>query len=166
MACAACIGNCLNCGATSIGSEIPKEQLRHVQFQDINTDSWESTGTNLKAALFNTDFQYIYQNTTTMPKVTPFEMPVKYPALRILITILYVAAGLFGVGGTWITLLNTGGLTPMQLAPMIIGVVFAFNFVVMAQIIKVFLDMEWNQRETNELLEQVIKNLPEQKVEG
>ena len=97
-----------------------------------------------------------------MAKVIPFEMDKKYGALRTLIIVLYVLAACLLLAAL-ISIADINGSGVMAFAPFIACVIMAFNFVVVAQIITVFIDMEWNQRETNELLEQVIKNLPEPK---
>ncbi len=104
-----------------------------------------------------------------MAKVTEIVMDTKYSALRALITILYILATLlivFGIIGVFTAFSSNttseNGFVLLALAPVVISFILAFNFVVMAQIISVFIDMEWNQRETNELLQQVILNLPEQ----
>ena len=99
-----------------------------------------------------------------MAKITPITMNLKYGALRTLITVLYILAGALVFVGL-VTQFGINHDSPLSIIPLVACVIFAFNFVVMAQIISVFIDMEWNQRETNELLEQVIKNLPEPKAE-
>ena len=91
-------------------------------------------------------------------------MNLKYGPLRILINCLYGGAGIIALLGL-VTLSGFNGDNLMTLIPLITCLVIAFNFVVMAQLITVFIDMEWNQRETNELLEQVIKNLPQVAIE-
>lgn len=100
-----------------------------------------------------------------MAEIKEIYMDTKYRALRALIYILYTLSGLlvfFGViSGLSVLSANHSEYNPfnyLALAPVVAAFIFAFNFVVMAQIITVFIDMEWNQRETNELLQQIIKN--------
>ena len=95
-----------------------------------------------------------------MAAVKPIYLLEKYKALNVLIIVLYVAAGLLGLGGM-VALTKTGEL--QGLAWSLAGGCFiaAFNFVVIAQLITLFIELESNQRETNCLLEQIISHMPE-----
>jgi hypothetical protein len=100
-----------------------------------------------------------------MAKVTPVTdtfWEEKYPALRVLVIILYISAAISGFAGLLYLLANTRELNTAILIPIAVCAGVAVYFFAMAQIIKLFIDMERNQRETNELLEQVIKHLPEE----
>jgi bacteriorhodopsin len=84
----------------------------------------------------------------------------KYHTLHTLTWILYAFAFIIGVAGVIITLNLSGEIHYLRYIPLIVGCFIAFNCLVIAEAITVFIDMELNQRETNELLKQVIKNLP------
>jgi len=99
-----------------------------------------------------------------MAEVKPYYMHDKYSALRFIIYTNYIAAALIVLYSTYIVIgtldanPSSGGILFALGGVVWLFFVFAFGLVVTAQIISVFIDMEWNQRETIELLQQIIKN--------
>lgn len=103
-----------------------------------------------------------------MPAVKEIYLDVKYPILRYFVWGLYIVAALnvFGAVKGILGILNESEPTMFSaFAYVMVGVelVTALGLAVGAQLVRVLIDIEWNQRENNALLEQVIQNQPEQK---
>lgn len=101
-----------------------------------------------------------------MATVNDVYLDVKYPILRYFVWALYalsvlcVLSAMLGIIG----IVNEKEPTMFSaFSYTIVGVqlISALSLAVGGQLVKVLIDIEWNQRENNALLEQLIKNQPE-----
>lgn len=96
-----------------------------------------------------------------MGKTREFYLDGKYQALRLLIKIQYGFAILMAIGAC-MAFVNLYELQwVLAVTAIAVAAIIAFLFILNAQMLQLFIDLEWNQRETNGLLVQVIENLPE-----
>ena len=96
-----------------------------------------------------------------MAKAKTFYLEGKYQAIRWLILMQYGLAILAGIGAAIIVFKFVEEQPIVAVSAIAIAAVVAFLNILTAQMLQLFIDLEWNQRETNELLVQVIENLPD-----
>ncbi len=96
-----------------------------------------------------------------MPAIKEIYLDLKYRAIRWMIYIQYGIAALIVIGVLKYAIDVYEYQAGIALLSVSVGIMFAFLLVLNAQLLQLFIDIEWNQRETNELLGQIIANQPE-----
>lgn len=102
-----------------------------------------------------------------MAKLKPYFLDTKFRGLKIIGIILFVCSGISALLALLILVeLFKAEMALMQtvyLTQLATAVITSVALAAAGGIINVLLDIEMNSRETNQLLEQVISNLPENK---
>lgn len=97
-----------------------------------------------------------------MAKITEIIMDEKFVALKLTAYALFVLAGAATLYGFYNFAKSNDFLPQLGYLYLGGGITFGLILAALGQICLVQVQKEWNQRETNELLAQIIKNQPEQ----